>query len=443
MIAPMMSSKTREGLPVLPGRLPILGHYLRTTGDLPVLFETAAREVGPQFWMQMGEWVLVCTGSDAFELLKNKTTTSAHYIDIVPDFSGTSLLGVDGPPHRRMRGAMNGPFTPRGITSAGAAAISADVIEQRVSRFAPSSIVVHEETQTLALHIIFRVLNIPAADLDAWTSKYQQFLLTVFPIRLDLPLMPLRRGREAGRWLDDRFRSMFAAVAKAPELLGMVGALLASKDDEGKGLSERELIDNLKLLVLAGHETTAATMAWMVLELARQPEHFDALVAESIAAPGVPRSPRELERHPFAEALFRETLRLYPPVGLISRRVITPMKVGAYEATVGQTLGVPIALFGRDAARYPNPDRFDPRRWTERTMPITPIETAAFGGGPHFCLGYHFAWLETVQFAVAFARALHARGVRPRLAPGTKLVRRYQPFAQPPKGSRVIFETIA
>lgn len=431
--------KMREGLPILPGSLPLLGHLMRTTEDIPVMLEGAVRDLGPQFWMRMSEWVLMCTGQDAFDLLKNKTTTSAHYNDLVSDFIGASLLGVDGGMHRRMRGAMNGPFTPKGITATGAATISAEVIEERLARFDPSSIVIHDETQTIALHIIFRVLDIPAADLAAWTSKYQQFLLTIFPIRLDLPFMPVRRGREAGYWLDDRFRSMFAAAAKAPELVGTVGALLGSKDDEGKGLEERELIDNLKLLALAGHETTASTMAWLALELARHPEHFEALVAESIAAPGVPRSPKDLERHPFAEALFREALRLYPPVGMISRRVITPMRVGAYDAKVGQTLGVPLSLFGRDASLYPNPDVFEPKRWTERKTPISAIETAAFGGGPHFCLGYHFAWLETVQFAVAFARVLHSRGVRPTLAPGTKLVRRYKPFAQPPKGSRIVF----
>lgn len=442
MVSQPKPVKSRDGLPILPGKWPLVGHLFRTTEDLPVMFETAARELGPQFWMYLSEWILICTGPEAFDLLKNRTTTSEHYRDVSSAFIGSSLLGFDGAVHRRMRGAMNGPFTPRGITSSGAAEIAAEVIEDRVARFHPRTVAIHEETQDLALHIIFRVMDVPSSDLAAWTAKYQQFLLTIFPIRVDLPLSPMRRGREAGMWIDERFRAIVAAAARSPQLVGTVGALLASRDDEGKGLEERELLDNLKLLALAGHETTASTMAWLTLELARRPELFDALVAESIAAPGVPRAPKELERHPFAEGLFREALRLYPPVGLLSRRVTAPMKVGNYQASVGETLGVPLALFGRDPTLYPEPEVFDPRRWTERKTPITPIETAAFGGGPHFCLGYHFAWLETVQFAVAFARAMHARGVRPRLADGTKLVRRYTPFAKPPKGSRIVFDPV-
>lgn len=433
-------SSTREGLPVLPGALPIVGHLLRTTEDLPVVFEEARRELGPMFWMKLSEWVLVCTGSEAFELLKNKTTTSAHYREVAGKFVGESLLGADGTPHRRMRGAMNGPFTPKGIVASGAADLSAEVIEARVGRFDERGVVIHDETQALALQIVFRVMDIPASDLEAWTSKYQQFLLTVFPIKVDLPGTPARRGRLAAAWLDDRFRAIMAALSHANEATGVVAALVASRDETGQGLTERELLDNLRLLALAGHETTASTMAWLSLELARRPELFDALVEESIAVPALPRSAKDLERHPLAEGLFRESLRLYPPVGLISRRVIAPMRVGDYEPRVGQTLGVPLAHFGRDATLYPDPDRFDPSRWTTRTTPISPIETAAFGGGAHFCLGYHFAWLETVQFAAAYARMLHARGLRPRLADGTTMVRRYKPFAQPAKGSRIVFE---
>ena len=106
----------------------------------------------------------------------------------------------------------------------------------------------------------------------------------------------------------------------------------------------------------------------------------------------------------------------------------------------GDLLGVPLCLFGRDPNVYPDPDAFKPSRFLDRKVQTSSIETAAFGGGPHFCLGYHFAQLETVQFTVAFAREMHARGVRPRLADGVKLVRRYRPFAQPLKGSRIVLE---
>lgn len=432
--------RTHRGFPVLDGGVPLLGHLLRLGEDQPLLFERAAATLGSQYFMHTSRWVLVCTGASGFELLKNKTTTSEHYVETAGQFIGASLLGVDGAPHRRMRGAMNGSFTPRGITSSGAAEIAATVIEERVSAFPDDGVVIHDETQTLALHIIFRVLDIPASDLAAWTAKYQQFLLTLFPVPIDLPFTPRRRGREAGSWLDDRIRGLFAGAARNAERSGILAALLDATDDAGDGLTERELIDNLKLLALAGHETTASTMAWAALMIARHPEHFDRLVEESRTAPGIPRSPKDLERHRFAEALFREALRLYPPIGMVTRQVLSPMRVGAFDAQQGDLLAIPLSLYGRDPDVYPDPDRFDPTRWLGRTGPIPAVETAAFGGGPHFCLGYHFAWLEVVQFVVAFARTLDARGQRPRLAPGTDLERRYKPFCQPRKGCRILFE---
>lgn len=78
----------------------------------------------------------------------------------------------------------------------------------------------------------------------------------------------------------------------------------------------------------------------------------------------------------------------------------------------GAILGVPVWMFGRDAEQYPDPDRFDPARWLGERRKLSAMENIAFGGGPHFCLGYHMAWLEVVQCVVALTRALEAAGRR-------------------------------
>ena len=94
-------------------------------------------------------------------------------------------------------------------------------------------------------------------------------------------------------------------------------------------MTRRELLSNLRILGLAGHETTASTMAWMMLHAASDPEIWEHLCAEANEAEGPPISPKEIRNFPYAEAFFRECLRLYPPVGMLPpRRVLEPIPVG-------------------------------------------------------------------------------------------------------------------
>ena len=90
--------------------------------------------------------------------------------------------------------------------------------------------------------------------------------------------------------------------------LFLVTELVRGRDDEGKGLSDEEILDNLRLLVLAGHETTASVMAWMASFMATNPAVQERVIAEATATEGLPQTPADMGRFPYAEALFRESL---------------------------------------------------------------------------------------------------------------------------------------
>ena len=430
----------KDGIPVLPGALPLVGHIPMTLGDAPAFLREASERMGPLFWTRsLGAHMhLVCMGEPGFELLKNRVTSNEYMKEQAGDFIGDALLSRDGAPHRTLRSAMSGPFTPRGLTASGAAALSAEVIDASLAQLpsGPFSPLVH--TQRLALDIIFRVMGIDRSEMDAFNHHYREFVLGALPLRITVPYGPLWRSLRGRRWLDEHFSRLIIAARGRTDMQGTLAALLAARDERGEALTESDLVQNLRLVALAGHETSASVMAWLGIVLAQRPELWERLREESVAAPDLPRSPEELKRHPFAEAMFREVLRLYPPLATTARQTTEELTLHGKTVAQGTMVTVPLGVYGHDPALYPEPERFLPERWMGRRQPPSALETAPFGGGPHFCLGYHLAWMEVVQFAVGLARELARRGLRPRLAAGSAPPKlRYLPFGQPPKKTRL------
>jgi len=132
-------------------------------------------------------------------------------------------------------------------------------------------------------------------------------------------------------------------------------------------------------------------------------------------------------------------VRMHPPFGSITR--LATEAAPLYGKTIPQGTIVAISLWGssHDPELYPDPDAFMPSRWLSRSSPPTAVEIVQFGAGPHFCLGYHLAWLEAVQFAVALAQEMIRRGRRPRLVDGVVPRPIYLPTEHPPAKTTVEF----
>lgn len=430
------------GFPVCEGGLPVVGHLWNVYRDMPGFCRQAERELGPFFWAPMGfgRKDLFCTLPEAFDLFKNRTTSSANLGDQAGPFLGHhSLIVHDGAPHRHMRGALTPPFTPKGLSAVDVAPVLAEVIAGRVDRWVRQpEVAIARETRELALALIFRMLGIPEHDLAAWRHHYEEFILGALQIPYTFPGTPAWRARRAQTWLDARLRTLIADLRERSDAPGFLARLVHGRDEDGHGLSDDELLDNIRLLALAGHETTASVMAWLVLVLAHHPEQWARLRDEATAADGVPTSPQALRGFPFAEGLFREVLRLWSPVPMDGRRVSAETTIGGRALPVGADVIIPIAHLSRHPAVHDDPDTLRPDRWLQRHGPPGGIETIQFGGGPHFCLGYHLAWMEVVQLAVTLARGLAAAGKRPAPA-GPFPTGRYMPVHKPDPRARVRF----
>jgi cytochrome P450 len=435
------SAPSRDGFPAFAGAFPLIGHMPAIATDYLGLMRRAERELGPMFWLNLGFGfsTLHVVSADAFGLFKNKVTTSTYLQERLFDLFGVSVIAQDGAVHHHMRSAMNAPFLPRGLSSSELGAVFADQIERRVRSWPERGEVrILAETRELVLGLMFRMLGVPESELSAWRTHYEEFMMLAINLPFDLPGSPRRRGLKARAWLRERLFAFIQEARRQPDAPGLLTMLVHARDEHGATLSDEELIDNLRLLVLAGHETSASTMAWMVAHLAERPDVWERLVAEASAAGTLPRTPKELRQFPYAEAVFRETLRLHPPVSNDSRRAVVDFELGGRTVPAGTQLTIPIIQLSRLPSLYERPDEFVPERWLGRAEALTPMELVQFGGGPHFCLGYHLAWMEIVQFTVALALALKSRNLRPQLM-GPPPKPRYLPLLHPESGTRIRF----
>lgn len=185
----------------------------------------------------------------------------------------------------------------------------------------------------------------------------------------------------------------------------VLSMLLAARDEEGGGLDDEQLVDEMKTLLVAGHETSATGLTWALLELLRHPEVLARLRGE--LAEG---------RDDYLDAVVKESLRLHPIVPMVGRRLQAPAVVGGREYPAGVILAPSIYLTHRNPESWPDPDRFDPSRFLARKP--SPYEHLPFGGGVRRCIGLAFAMFEmkrVLQRIVERAHLTLAPGYRPEL----------------------------
>jgi cytochrome P450 len=184
----------------------------------------------------------------------------------------------------------------------------------------------------------------------------------------------------------------------------ILSLLLRARTEEGDALTDRELRDELLTLVLAGHETTANSLAWIWERLVRVPEAHEALCAAV-------RSGSDAEAEAQVEATINEGMRVRPVIPMIGRRVSVPWRLGEYAVEAGAPVSVSILLLHHREDVYPDPFAFRPERW-HGAKPGT-YTWIPFGGGIRRCLGAALAMAEQRVVLRAMAERLDLEAVTP------------------------------
>jgi cytochrome P450 len=260
---------------------------------------------------------------------------------------------------------------------------------------------VHEDAQ-LAGHT-FAILSEALAE-----NLYSPFfLLFLHPL---LPTRTNRRARAALRTLDRIVDSIIArrrarGSAGGDDLLSL---LLHARDEEadGAGMDDRQIRDEVMTVLLAGHETTAATLSWTWYLLDRHPHVAERLRAEIRGALG-DRDPT-VEDLPQLEGVTRvieEAMRLYPPAWIITRVAKEEDEIGGYRVAPRTVVTLSPYLTHRSGEVWPDPERFDPDRFTpERSAERPRFAYFPFAGGPRQCIGSEFALTEATLVLATILR---------------------------------------
>jgi cytochrome P450 len=244
-----------------------------------------------------------------------------------------------------------------------------------------------------------------------------------------LPTPANRRFRSAIRELDEVLYGMIRAGRRAgPGTTDLLGHLLFDAEGRPSGLSEGQLRDELLTMIIAGHETVASALAWAWDLLAHHPEIDRALARESARTEDdtdMSWSRAVTDGPLYSAQVFDETLRLYPPAWVITRKAVRPTNVAGIEIPAGALVAISPYVLHRDDRLWRHPDRFDPERFSADGPGVeTRNAFIPFGAGPHLCIGAHMARLEARILLTRASRRfrLTALSDRPsRVEPGVTL----------------------
>jgi cytochrome P450 len=252
----------------------------------------------------------------------------------------------------------------------------------------------------------------------AVTTLFEIFNLLAFPLSKeseDLPLPQTRSFEEAKAKLDEPIYRLIAERRRTGEDAGdLLSLLILATDTEGDGerMSDEQLRDEAITIIGAGHETVTNALTWTWYLLSQHPEVEQKLWRELdlVLADGRAPATRDLPRLPYTEKVFRESMRLYPPVWALGRLAIRDCEIGGRRIPKGSIVLMSQYVTHRNARYFPEPARFLPERWTEETREaLPPFAYFPFGGGARRCIGEEFAWMEGILVLASIARSWRLR----------------------------------
>ncbi|MFE7636897.1 cytochrome P450 [Kitasatospora sp. NPDC057518] len=399
---------TRFTAATAPGGLPLLGHAPALLHH-PHEFVAGLPAHGDLVRLRLGPLraYVVCHPELVRRMLTDDQTfdKGGPLLDKAREVLGNGLATCPAAAHRRQRRMLQPAFHRDRLPGYAALMIEeiagatarwhdGDVIDVPAAMYRLSTAVTarclfaaHERAGSLPVH----------RSMDVVTRGVGRRLMLPLPGADRLPTPGNRRFRRAQQDLREITRRLIAEHrATGTDRHDLLSTLLAATDEDGRGLSDTEVHEQVVTFLLAGMETTAATLSWAWTLLAANPAVRTRLHAElDTVLDGRPARHEDLPSLPLTARIVSETLRLYPPPWILSRTATTDTELGGHRVPAGATLLYSPYLLHRRPDLFPRPDRFDPDRWLTTARPA-PGTYAPFGLGARRCIGDAFGTTEAV-----------------------------------------------
>jgi cytochrome P450 len=317
---------------------------------------------------------------------------------------GRGLLTSEGELWKRQRKLLAPSFQPRQI--AGFAEIMVERTLAMLKSFEEGQQRdLHADMMHLTLDIVVRTLFgseiVRAGEVEVLLERIMNdYRALMMSWRAALPTwfpFPIRWRFKATRSALRRIlNELISDRRKAPLASDLLSTLIAARDDEGRGMSDEQLLDEALTVFLAGHETTALALGFSLSLLSQHRELRAELLAElEQVLRGAPPTYDDVQRLPLCNAVVREALRLYPPAWAMGREAAEDFSLGGVAVARGVQLVTSPWVVQRDARFFTEPLAFRPKRWLgSETATLPRFAYFPFGGGPRVCIGNHFALLE-------------------------------------------------
>jgi len=389
-------------LPPGPGFAPIQTYrYFR---DPYRYYERMLARYGELFTMPTmnGTLVIVSSPDGARELLEHRELGVGFGFDAVAPLIGEgSMLLTVGERHRRDRKAISPSF--HGHRMRAYAPAMQESARRELETWVPGrELVLREAMENVSLEVIIRaVFGVTDGErVKLFQTAIREAVLEVNPALLFFRFLqrdffgPWRRLKAKLARADALIFEEIAAARKAgPEGRDdLLSRMIAARHEDGEGFSDAALRDQLVTFLLAGHETTATTLAWAFAETIESP-HIRARLLEELATLGPDPAPEAIVKLPYLDAFVLETLRCHPILAEFFRKVVTDdCEFRGHRLPKGTCLAGNILMIHRDPELYADPLAFDPERFLEHAY--SPHEFLTFGGGHRRCIGAMFATQE-------------------------------------------------